>query len=137
MTSVSPVAALREIGFLLERTRSETHRVKAYRNAADIVAAMSESERQQHTEQRTWGTVRGIGPKTAIVISQALSGAVPEYLQRLRDEKEPLVEGGLTMRAAVQGDLEAEGLRDREVGDRLQRGDQQLSALEDFGLRPT
>ena len=105
MTAVSPVAALREIGFLLERTRSATHRVKAYRNAADIVAAMSEGERRQHTDQRTWGTVRGIGPKTAIVISQAMSGAVPEYLQRLRDEKEPLVDGGLTMRAAVQGDL--------------------------------
>ena len=102
---VSPVDALREIGFLLERTRSETHRVKAYRNAADVVAQLSEEERREHTEQRSWAKVRGIGPKTAVVISQALAGEVPEYLQRLRDEKEPLAEGGLTMRSAVKGDL--------------------------------
>jgi putative hydrolase len=102
---VSPVDALREIGFLLERTRSETHRVKAYRNAADVVAQLSDDERREHTEQRSWAKVRGIGPKTAVVISQALAGEVPEYLQRLRDEKEPLAEGGQAMRAAIKGDL--------------------------------
>ncbi|MET1006806.1 MAG: PHP domain-containing protein [Propionibacteriaceae bacterium] len=105
MTGVSPVAALREIGFLLERTRSETHRVKAYRNAADIVSAMAEDERREHQEQRNWPKVRGIGPKTALVITQALDGQIPDYLQKLRDEKEPLVEGGLAMRAAIKGDL--------------------------------
>ena len=30
---------------------------------------------------------------------------MPAYLQQLRDEKAPLVEGGLEMRAAVRGDL--------------------------------
>jgi putative hydrolase len=105
VTAVSPAAALREIGFLLERTRSETHRVKAYRNAADVVSKMTEEARREHQEQHTWAKVRGIGPKTAVVIAQAMSGQVPGYLQQLRDEKEPLVEGGLTMRAAVKGDL--------------------------------
>ena len=47
----------------------------------------------------------GVGPKTATVISQAVAGEVPEYLQQLRDEKQPLVAGGLGMRAAVKGDL--------------------------------
>lgn len=47
----------------------------------------------------------GVGPKTALVITQAMSGAVPDYLQKLRDDKQPLTEGGLGMRAAVQGDL--------------------------------
>ena len=45
------------------------------------------------------------GPKTALVITQAMAGQVPDYLQKLRDEKEPLVAGGLGMRAAVKGDL--------------------------------
>ena len=40
---VNPVDALREIGFLLERSRSDTHRVKAYRGAADIVAGSARS----------------------------------------------------------------------------------------------
>ncbi len=36
-----PVEALREIGFLLERSRADTYRVRAYRAAADAVAAMT------------------------------------------------------------------------------------------------
>ena len=50
--------------------------------------------------ERSWARVTGIGPKTALVITQAMAGEVPEYLQKLRDEKEPLVDGGLTMREA-------------------------------------
>ncbi len=102
---MNPVEALREIGFLLERSRADTFRVKAYRGAADIVAAMSEDERHDHQEQRSWGKVSGVGPKTATVISQALAGQVPDYLQKLRDDKEPLTGGGLGMRAAMKGDL--------------------------------
>ena len=102
---MSPVAALREIGFLLERTRSATHRVKAYRNAADIVAELSEEQRQAHQREQSWPSVRGIGPKTALVVSQAMAGRIPDYLQQLREEKEPLATGGSAMRAAVRGDL--------------------------------
>ena len=102
---MNPVTALREIGFLLERSRADTFRVRAYRGAADVLERMSEDERAEHTRERTWNKVPGVGPKTAVVISQAVSGEVPEYLQRLRDEKAPLVPGGLGMRAAVKGDL--------------------------------
>jgi putative hydrolase len=104
---MNPVEALREIGFLLERTRSDTHRVKAYRNAADVVARLSDDEREQHQRTRTWAKVAGIGPKTALVIAQAMSGEVPGYLQQLRDELEPLAAGGAAMRAALRGDLHA------------------------------
>ena len=34
-----------------------------------------------------------------------MGGQVPEYLQKLREEKQPLVEGGLSMRTAIKGDL--------------------------------
>jgi putative hydrolase len=101
----APVAALREIGFLLERSRSDTFRVKAYRGAADALAAMTEEERQEHQRRRSWSTVQGVGPKTATVIAQAMAGEVPAYLQQLRDGAEPLTEGGLGMRSAVRGDL--------------------------------
>ena len=107
---MNPVSALREIGFLLERVRSETHRVKAYRNAADVVAAMKATERDDHQRQRSWASVTGIGPKTALVISQAMAGDVPDYLQKLRDEKEPLVEGGTAMRKMIKGDLHCHSL---------------------------
>jgi len=102
---VNPAQALREIGYLLERSRADTYRVRAYRGAADVVAQMSEEDRSHHQEQRNWAKVPGIGPKTATVITQAIDGQVPEYLQKLREEKQPLVEGGLKMRAAIKGDL--------------------------------
>jgi len=102
---MNPVDALREIGFLLERSRSETHRVRAYRNAADTVAAMPEAERQERQREQSWAKVPGIGPKTATVIREAMAGGVPEYLDRLRAEKEPLTAGGLTLRARIRGDL--------------------------------
>jgi putative hydrolase len=102
---VNPVLALREIGYLLERSRADTYRVRAYRGAADVVSQMSEEERRHHQEQRSWAKVSGVGPKTATVITQAMDGLVPEYLQKLRDEQQPLVEGGLNMRAAMKGDL--------------------------------
>jgi len=102
---VNPVEALREIGFLLARSRADTYRVRAYRGAADVIARLSEEERRDHQDQHTWAKVSGVGPKTATVIMQAMDGQVPEYLQKLRDEKQPLVEGGLSIRAAIKGDL--------------------------------
>ncbi len=99
------VAALREIGFLLERSRSDTFRVKAYRGAADVLEAMAPAQVEEHQTGGSWGTVAGVGPKTAAVITQALAGDVPAYLQSLREAKAPLVEGGTRMRAAMRGDL--------------------------------
>jgi putative hydrolase len=102
---MNPVEALREIGFLLERSRADSYRVRAYRGAAEAISQLSEEQRQDHQAKGSWGKVPGVGPKTAAVISQAVAGQVPDYLQRLRDEEEPLVAGGLAMRAAVKGDL--------------------------------
>jgi putative hydrolase len=102
---MNPVEALREIGFLLERSRADTYRVRAYRGAAEVISQLSEEQCQDHQVKGSWGKVPGVGPKTAAVITQAMAGQVPDYLQRLREEKEPLVAGGLAMRASVKGDL--------------------------------
>ena len=99
------MAALREIGFWLERSRADTHRVKAYRKAADVVDQLDADEFAAHSEAADWGRLTGIGPKTAVVIGQAVQGRVPDYLQGLRDDAEPLAEGGGRIRAALRGDL--------------------------------
>lgn len=103
--SIDPVVALREIGFLMERERADTHRIKAYRRAADVVEAMSGDERAQHRRAGDWTSLAGIGPRTATVLRQASAGEIPEQLQKLRDAKKPLVTGGEDLRELLQGDL--------------------------------
>ena len=103
---MNPVEALREIGFLLERSRADTYRVRAYRRRGRRGRRAERARSGPSTSGSAAGARSpGSGPKTALVITQALAGEVPDYLQKLRDEKEPLVAGGLEMRAAVKGDL--------------------------------
>ncbi|SDU92046.1 putative hydrolase [Microlunatus sagamiharensis] len=102
---LDPVAVLREIGFLLERTRADTYRVRAYRGAADAVEAMPAEERAKRQVEGSWAKASGVGPKTATVITQAMAGRVPDYLQQLRDDREPLAGGGAGLRSKIRGDL--------------------------------
>lgn len=104
--SVDPVAVLREIGFWLERSRADTHRVKAYRRAADTVEQMSSEERQRHQNDDSWSTIRGLGPKTVLIIKQSMAGRIPPYLLEKREAGEqPLADGGQDLRKLIKGDL--------------------------------
>ncbi|RJO74928.1 PHP domain-containing protein [Nocardia panacis] len=100
-----PVEALREIGFWLERGRAQTHRVRAYRRAAEIVAELSPEDLAAHRESGNWQELPGIGPKTAAVIAQAGSGVIPDYLRELRLEARPIGPEGKPLRALLRGDL--------------------------------
>ena len=107
MTSPAPdpVAALREIAFWMERERAQTHRVKAYRRAADTVAALSDAEFARRRASGAWQELPGIGPKTAAVIAQACAGAVPERLAQLRSAAQPIEPAGADLRGLLRGDL--------------------------------
>ncbi|MFD6221518.1 PHP domain-containing protein [Nocardia asteroides] len=100
-----PVAALREIAFWLERSRAETHRVKAYRRAADVVAGLTEAEQAARAREHSWRELPGIGPKTAAVIEQAWAGTVPDYLTELRGAAKPIGPDGAALRTLLRGDL--------------------------------
>lgn len=82
---LTPVEALSEIAFLMERQRASSYRVKAFRQAARAVAALSEDVLGEHIAAGTISSVRGIGKSSATVIEEAASGAVPKRLQELRD----------------------------------------------------
>src|SRR4051812_36592641 len=100
-----PVAALRRIAFLLERSRAETYKVKAYRAAAATVLPLGD----EVTERVRAGTLRelpGIGASTAEVIEAAVDGRMPPRLAKLeREVGGPLVQGGEQVRAVLRGDL--------------------------------
>jgi putative hydrolase len=100
-----PVAALRRIAFLLERSRAETYKVKAFRAAAETILPLGD-EVEDRVRQGTLRELPGIGASTAEVIEAAVEGRVPDRLAKLeREVGGPLVEGGTTVRAALRGDL--------------------------------
>ena len=100
---MDPVIALRQIAYYKDRAREDSRRVMAYRNAADIVEALSEADRERHGAANSWQSLPGIGPKTAKVIAQAWAGREPDVLVELRSDAQDL--GGGDIRAALRGDL--------------------------------
>jgi putative hydrolase len=101
-----PVAALRRIGFLLERGREETYKVKAYRNAAAAILPLGDEEVRARVDAGTITEIPGVGASTAKVITAAVHGRLPERLAALEAEHGgPLTESGHDIRRRLRGDL--------------------------------
>lgn len=105
---MDPVEALSEIGFWLERSRAQSHRVQAYRKVAWLLADLPADEVVRRVADGTLTDLSGVGPKTAGVVAAAVRGDVPEYLAELRAAgREPLTAGGEEIREQLRGDLHA------------------------------
>jgi putative hydrolase len=101
-----PVADLRRIAFLLERSLASSYRVKAFRGAASALLTLAPDEIRANAEAGTLTKLKGVGDKTADVITESVSGRVPEYLDRLESEAAGVVDlGGEELRAQLRGDL--------------------------------
>ena len=78
------VDALNEIAFWLERELAPTFKVQAFRKAAGIIAGLGPEELAARAADGRLRRTKGIGDRTYQVITEALDGDVPEYLDGLR-----------------------------------------------------
>jgi putative hydrolase len=100
-----PVADLREIAFQLERANEASYRVRAFRSAADALAALPLDEVVRRAGDGTLKKVSGVGEVTARCVVESLAGEVPVYLRRLdATESVDLDEETGRIRSALRGD---------------------------------
>jgi putative hydrolase len=101
---VDPTEALRRIAYLLERDRAETYKVRAFRKAAAAITDWPVRELAGMTPARLQ-TIPDVGKTSARVISEAASGAVPEYLSRLEATAVPAMSAEVAdLLGRLQGD---------------------------------
>ncbi|SDW15340.1 putative hydrolase [Arthrobacter sp. cf158] len=103
---MDPIEALDEISFWLERSQAPTFKVQAFRKAADAVRKLPPEDLRKLVGSGRITSIKGVGNRSAEVVTQALEDRVPDYLADLRERgTESLASGGDTLRAALRGDL--------------------------------
>jgi putative hydrolase len=103
---VEPAEALDRIADLLIRGREPRYRAQAFRRAAQEVKRVPAEELRRLGAIGRLQDIPGVGDKTAAVISEALAGETPQYLQKLLEHApQPGSDAGEALRVQLKGDL--------------------------------
>ncbi|MGH9105672.1 MAG: PHP domain-containing protein [Acidimicrobiales bacterium] len=102
---MEPAEALRRVAYLLEAEGARSYKPEAFRRAAATVGEVGPEELARLDRQGHLQSLKGVGETTATVITEALAGAVPGYLQVL-EERAPVVAPGpaASLLARLRGD---------------------------------
>ena len=104
--TMTPQQALSRIAELLMRDGAPVYRSRAFHSAAKAIEHMPEDELRRLADAGRLRDIPGVGEKTAAVITEALAGGTPKYLEDLlQHATSPETEAGRQLRAALRGDL--------------------------------
>jgi putative hydrolase len=90
--------------YLMDRALAPSQKVRAFKNAAAVVADLPAEELVDRVSTSTLTDLEGIGPSTGSVISDAVAGRPSPYLEKLDRESIIDVGEGAAIRAALRGD---------------------------------
>lgn len=103
---MTPVEALERVLHCLDRAHTGGFKTKAFARALDVVRAMPEAELVERAENGSLTRVDGIGDATAAIVTDALRGEMPPYLEKLeRTTQITLSPEAAPYRAALRGDV--------------------------------
>ncbi len=104
--SSAVAGSLREYAFWLERSMAASHRVQAYRRAADVADALTPAEAAALQTSAQWQTLASFGPSTAGFAELVVSGSVPPKLAAARLEGATSLDpAGDELGRSLRGDL--------------------------------
>jgi putative hydrolase len=102
---MEPAEALERIGYLLDRAREKSYRVRAYLRAAETIKALPPGELEARIAAGTLEELDGIGPKTAAVIVEVATTGTTDYLVKLEEDTSVKVGAGNALVVQLKGDL--------------------------------